>query len=456
MVRDRQRAFYLLRNFARIGYNGDEANREAKFNFNWMTKKIWAEFRSSLIGETVRSLVPDSLVNLLFHFPLAFLAVLFYRYPARHLKVIGVTGTDGKTTTANLIHHLFLRAGKKAALVSTIAAKIGRQEIPTGFHVTSPHPWKLQRLLREIADKGYQLVVLEATSHGLDQHRLFGSNFNVGVMTNVTHEHLDYHQTYQRYLEAKAKLFRGVKIAVLNRDDQSYQFLVTKLQRSKGAKIITYGLKHQADFTPQRFKFKTFLPGEYNQYNCLAAIATVSSLGVAAEKIRQGMISFKGLTGRMEAIDEGQDFKVYVDFAHTPNALKNVLATLKEKKKGRLLVVFGSAGERDKEKRPKMGETATQLADIVILTAEDPRTEEVDAIIDQISQGCQKAGGVEGKTFYRRPDRTKAIQFAIKKAAKDDLIVICGKGHEKTMCFGRTEYPWSDQEAVRKALKKRK
>lgn len=419
-----------------------------------MTKKIWAKFRSSLIGEAVRSLVPDLLVNLLFHFPLAFLAVLFYRYPARHLKVIGVTGTDGKTTTANIIHHLLVMAGKKAALVSTISAKIGRKEISTGFHITSPHPWKLQRLLREIADKGYQFVVLEATSHGLDQHRLFGSNFNVGVITNVTHEHLDYHRTYQRYLQAKAKLFRGVKLAILNRDDDSFGYLKSRV--SKLAKIVTYGIKNQADFTPQTFKFKTLLPGEYNQYNCLAAMAAVSSLGVAAEKIRKGMVSFKGLTGRMEAIDEGQDFKVYVDFAHTPNALENVLATLKQEKKGKLLVVFGSAGERDKEKRPKMGEIAAQLADSAILTAEDPRTEDVNEIIDQISQGCQKAGGVEGKTFYRIPDRTKAIQFAIKKAEKGDIVVIGGKGHEKSLCFGRTEYPWSDQEVARKALKKRK
>jgi UDP-N-acetylmuramoyl-L-alanyl-D-glutamate--2,6-diaminopimelate ligase len=419
-----------------------------------MIKRIWVIFRHSSLGETLRSLLPNFLVNSLYHFPQAFLASLIYQYPTKKLKVIGVTGTDGKTTTAALIHHLLLKAGKKTALISTVSAKIGSKEIPTGFHVTSPHPGKLQRLLREIADKDYEYVVLEATSHGLDQHRLYGVNFLVGVVTNVTHEHLDYHRTFENYLKAKAKLFQRVKMAVLNQDDDSFAYLKSVVP--SGAKVITYGIKSKADFTPKTFRFKTLLVGEYNQHNCLAAVAVVSSLGISDDRIRKAIASFKGLEGRMEEINEGQDFEVFIDFAHTPNALKNVLKTLSGLKPpaSNLIVVFGSAGERDKEKRPKMGEISAQLAEMAVLTAEDPRTEDVNQIINQIAKGCQKAGGVEGKTFFRVPDRAKAIELALKKAKKDDIVIICGKGHEKSMCFGRTEHPWSDQKAVRKVLKK--
>jgi len=385
------------------------------------------------------------------------LATFFYQSPAKSLKVIGVTGTDGKTTTATLIHHLFIRGGKKTALITTVSAKIGAEEIPTGFHITSPHPWKLQSLLKKIVDKDYELVVLEATSHGLAQHRLFGCHFFMGVITNVTREHLDYHQTYENYLAAKAKLFKGVKVAVLNRDDKSFGYLKTKIQKNKQAKMITYGIKKKADFTPKSFKFKTKLFGEYNQYNNLAAIAVASSLGLSEAEIRGGIESFKGIEGRMEEIDEDQSFKVYVDFAHTPNALKQALKALKAQlsPSGRLIAVFGCAGLRDREKRPLMGEVASKLADRAILTAEDPRTEDVNEIIDQIAVGCQKSGGVEGKTFFKTPDRAEAIRFAVEKARRGDIVVICGKGHEKSMCFGKVEYPWSDQRETRRALKEK-
>ncbi len=421
-----------------------------------MFKQLWVDFRQSSFGEKIRSLMPDPLVNLFFHFPLAVLAVIYFRYPAGNLRVVGVTGTDGKTTTATLIHHLLIKDGKKTALITTVSAKIGDEEVSTGFHVTSPHPWKLQSLLRKIVDRGYEFVVLEATSHGLAQHRLWGSNFFLGVITNVTPEHLDYHQTYKHYLAAKAKLFKGVRIAVLNRDDKSYQYLITG-HKSPNTKYVTYGLKKGADFTPKTFKFKTKLPGEYNQYNCLAAIAAASALGLAEEKIKQGIQSFKGIEGRMEAIDEGQDFQVYVDFAHTPNALEQVLKTLKAQLSPdkKLIAVFGCAGLRDKKKRPKMGAIAAKIAGMVVLTAEDPRTEDVNQIISQMAQGCLKSGGIEGKTFYKIPDRQEAIRFAIEKADKNDIVVICGKGHEKSMCFGQTEYPWSDQREVKRALKER-
>jgi UDP-N-acetylmuramoyl-L-alanyl-D-glutamate--2,6-diaminopimelate ligase len=234
-------------------------------------------------------------------------------------------------------------------------------------------------------------------------------------------------------------------------------------------KCITYGIKNKADFTPKTFPFKTLLPGEYNQYNCLAAIAAASALGIPSEKIRKAVASFKGVIGRMEEINEGQDFKVIVDFAHTPNALENVLKTILKfkSKNSKLIVVFGCAGLRDIAKRPMMGEISARLADITVLTAEDPRTEDVNEIINQIVQGCLKGGAKERdlsnwpnwsnlkeKIFLRIPDRRQAIRFAIQKLAKkDDIVVICGKGHERSMCYGKTEYPWSDQEEARRALK---
>lgn len=382
----------------------------------------------------------------------AIVATLVYRYPARDLKIIGVTGTDGKTTTVHLIYSILKSAGKRTAFVSSIAAKIGDKEIDTGFHVTTPNPWLLQRLLRQMIDEEIEYVVLEATSHGLGQHRLLGCNFQVGVVTNITHEHLDYHQSFEKYKAAKAKLFRGVKIAVLNQDDKHFNYLK---RVAKKAKILTYGIEKKADFSLENFKFKTKLPGECNLYNCLAAIAATKALGIKDGIIRKAVGNFSNLPGRLEEISEGQDFQIFVDFAHTPNGLENVLETLKEEKgKGRLIVVFGCAGERDKEKRPIMGEIATKMADLVVLTAEDPRSEDVDNIIEQIVTGCKKAGGMKGKTYFQVPDRREAINFAIQKLTeRDDTVVICGKGHEKSTRFGKTEYSWSDQKEVRLALK---
>ncbi|MGB9706666.1 MAG: Mur ligase family protein [Microgenomates group bacterium] len=398
----------------------------------------------------------------LIHLLQAVLANIYWRFPSKKLTVIGVTGTDGKTTTVHLIGHILKESGFRSDLISSVSAP--------GLHTTTPDPWVLQKLLRQMSDRGIKYVVLEATSHGLDQHRLWGVKFHLGVVTNVTHEHLDYHKTYENYLRAKAELFRGVKIAVLNRDDKSFENLKLKIKNSK---LITYGIRSRADFTPKSFPFETLLPGEYNQYNCLAAIAVSAALGIPPEKIRKAVASFRGVIGRMEEINEGQNFRVIVDFAHTPNGLENVLKTLnsqlvtRNQKTGKLIVVFGCAGLRDVAKRPMMGEIAAKLADIAVLTAEDPRTEDVNEIINQIAEGCLKRGAKEGglskwvnwpnlkrKLFFRIADRREAIRFAIQKLAKrGDIVVICGKGHERSMCFGKTEYPWSDQKEARKALK---
>ena len=418
---------------------------------------LWLKFRQSFFGEKIRALFPNWLVNNLKHLPLAFLAVLWFRYPARRLKVIGVTGTDGKTTTTNLIGEILLRWGKKTALVSTIAARIGQKEIDTGFHVTSPEAWQIQKLLREIANQDFEYVILEATSHGLVQSRFFGCRFQTGVITNVSNEHLDYHRTYLNYLKAKAKLFDSVKVAVLNRDDQSFAFLKKKLTKKK-RKIVTYALKNKADFTPQKFPFKTPLLGDYNQYNCLAAIAATSLLGAPKEVIKKALANFSGIKGRLEEIKNKFGFRAFIDFASTTNSLKNVLIALKKNllPQGRLIVVFGSAGLRDVQKRAAMGEVSAEYADLIVLTAEDPRTEDVNQIIEEIAQGALVKGAQENKTLFRIPDRSEAIKFAIQKLAKKgDIVVACGKGHEKSMCYGKIEKPWDEYQAVEKALKGR-
>ncbi len=313
---------------------------------------------------------------------------------------------------------------------------------------------------------------MESSSHGLDQHRLWGVKYYVAVATNITHDHLDYHKTYENYLAAKAKLFRGAKIAILNRDDRSYEYLNSKFE-IRNSKLVTYGIKNQADFAPQTFSFKTKLPGEYNQYNCLAAVATTSSLGISPEKIRRGIASFKGIVGRMEEIKERQNFRIVIDFAKTASGLENVLTTLnsqlvtRNRKTGKLIVVFGSAGLRDIQKREMMGEVAGRLADISILTTEDPRTEDVNKIIEQIAQGCRRVGGRElafyyddtyhhsegGRGFIKVPNRREAIRLAMRIARKGDIVVLCGKGHERSMCIGKKEYPWNEHAEVRRALK---
>ncbi|PIS09156.1 UDP-N-acetylmuramoyl-L-alanyl-D-glutamate--2,6-diaminopimelate ligase [Candidatus Beckwithbacteria bacterium CG10_big_fil_rev_8_21_14_0_10_34_10] len=393
----------------------------------------------------LKNLISQKVINTFYHLPMAFLAALYYRFPGKKLKIIGVTGTDGKTTTSTLIYEILKKANYKTALITTVSAKIGDQNLSTGLHVTSPDPWKLQKILKLILNKGYEYLVLEVTSHGLDQYRFLGIDFKISVLTNVSHEHLDYHKTKENYLKAKAKLFKKSGFSVLNIDDQSFE----DFKSQSLGRIISYGLK-KGDYNLLNYQFKTNLKGNFNLANCLAAISVGKILKIPNKNILRAVSNFKGVEGRMEEIYLGQNFKVMVDFAHTPNALENVLKTLRIDKKGRLIAVFGSAGLRDREKRPMMGKIACNLADKVVLTAEDPRTESLDKIIKEISSGCQD----KNKLIIEK-DRQKAINLAIKMAGRKDLVGIFGKGHEESMCFGTKEIPWSDKKAVTKALKER-
>lgn len=409
---------------------------------------------------------------------LALISAAFYGYPARQMTTIGVTGTDGKTTTSNLIYQILLSAGYRTGIISTVNATIGSEVLDTGLHVTTPEAPDVQRYLARMLAAGLTHVVLEATSHGLAQHRVTGCEFDIGVVTNITHEHLDYHGSYEAYRDAKASLFTGLahatpkkfaypRTAVLNRDDSSYGHLsaaITARQLcyslSPDATLWADGITYQPDgthFTAHGPGFSipvdTRLPGPYNVSNCLAAIAaTVVGLRVPAESARMGIQALPGIPGRMEAIDLGQNFSAIVDFAHTPNALARSIETARKMTRGRVLVVFGSAGLRDRMKRRMMAETSARLSDLSILTAEDPRTESLDAILSEMADGARAGGGIEGETFWRIPDRGEAIRFAVSQARPGDLIIACGKGHEQSMCFDAVEYPWDDRIAMRAAI----
>src|SRR5215207_594578 len=422
---------------------------------------------------------------------LTWIAASFYDWPARKLTVVGVTVTDDKTTTTNLIYQILLSAQIKAGMISTVNAVIGDEVLDTGFHVTTPDAHDVQRYLSRMVAAGLTHVILETTSHGWAQHRVDACEFDIGVVTNITHEHLDEHGSYENYRAAKSRLFSSLEITspkrqgnprlgVINRDDvKSFDFLNRFIKVNK----VSYGLRHDADvravdlhYSPSGIRFqaqdKSFnvaveskLVGAYNVSNCLAAlVATTHGLGIKPEIAAQGLASLEGIPGRMERIDMGQNFTAIVDFAHTPNALKVSLEAAREilaseKTAGleadhspRVIAIFGSAGLRDKAKRRMMAETSAELADLTVLTAEDPRTESLDAILEEMAAGARSKGEREGKTFWRIPDRGEAIRFALRLAREGDIVLYCGKGHEQSMCFGEREHLWDDRTALRAAL----
>lgn len=416
---------------------------------------------------------------------LAHLAAGFYHHPAHKLTMIGVTGTDGKTTTCNLIFKILQTAGLQVGMISTVSARIGDEELDTGFHVTTPEAPDVQRYLAKMVASGLTHVVLEATSHGLAQERVGACEFDIGVVTNITHEHLDYHGSLAAYRAAKARLFTGLgaseksfhppRGAVLNRDDSSYEYLADL----SSAPLVVYGVDPQAEVRAEqihllsnglgftavtsqaRFPVNTRLVGSFNISNCLAAIAaTVDVLGLPIEAVQRGIASLQSIPGRMEVIDLGQSFIALVDFAHTPNALRRALETARQMVQasgstGRVIAVFGSAGLRDRLKRRMMAETSAELADLTLLTAEDPRSESLSEILAEMAGGARARGGIEGRTFWRVPDRAGAIQKAVSLARPGDLVIVCGKGHEQSMCFGDVEYPWDDRIALRAAIAER-
>ena len=443
------------------------------------------------------------------------LCAAWHDFPSRKMTLIGVTGTDGKTTTTNLIYAILRTAGLNAGMISTVNARIGEEEIDTGLHTTTPDPPDLQQYLARMVEFGTTHAVLEVTSHGLAQHRVAGCDFDVAVVTNITHEHLDFHGSLSAYQQAKASLFAGLthsmrkpgvpKVAILNRDDDSYRYLSplpadrqviyavegeadsSTARPSVSTELDEVVTAHDVRFTSDRTRFilrlrsgqalrlrseqvlrtpagsvpiETPLVGAYNVSNALAAAAVGVALDLPLETVAEGLAAVQGVPGRMEQIEAGQNFLAIVDFAHTPNALQRVLQTTRTMARGsgsalpaRVIVIFGCAGLRDREKRAMMGRTAGELADLVVITAEDPRTESLEDIMAEIVTAATAAGKREGVNLWRVPDRGEAIRLACQMAQPGDVVIACGKGHEQSMCFDATEYPWDDREAMRRALR---
>ncbi|MGB7339873.1 MAG: UDP-N-acetylmuramoyl-L-alanyl-D-glutamate--2,6-diaminopimelate ligase [Phototrophicaceae bacterium] len=406
---------------------------------------------------------------------LGYLAAAYYNFPSRDLTVIGVTGTNGKTTTTHILHRILKEGTKgKTGFISTIGADFGNSSADTGLHVTTPTAPEIQKYLATMRDAGLTHVILEMTSHGLQQGRLSGVDIDVAIITNVTHEHLDFHGSFEAYRAAKGIMFEMLsqttrkadtpKISVLNADDDSYHHY----KKSNADQIVTYSIQNESDsqaikieYAPDathffigRRKYSLGLVGEFNVYNALAAITAADAMQIKHAAIKRGLRKVETVSGRMQRIDEGQKFVAIVDFAHTPDALEKALTAgrtmLSEHNK--LITVFGSAGLRDVQKRFLMAEAAAKFADMTVLTAEDPRTESLDSILSMMAEGCRAAGAIEYVDFIRVADRGAAIYEACQMAKVGDLVMVCGKGHEQSMCFGTIEYPWDDRDALRAAL----
>ncbi|MEW5959092.1 MAG: UDP-N-acetylmuramoyl-L-alanyl-D-glutamate--2,6-diaminopimelate ligase [Chloroflexota bacterium] len=414
---------------------------------------------------------------------LAYLAAAWFDFPARQMTMIGITGTDGKTTTTNFLYHM-LRADptRKVSMINTVSAVIGNQVLETGLHTTTPDAPEVQRYLAQMVAAQTDTCLLEVTSHGLAQHRVTACEFDIAVVTNITHEHLDLHGSIEAYRAAKAALLESLataaakgipKTAVLNCDDGSFDYLKPKLA-ARGVPWLGYSLTGHPEagvtaraiaYRPDKTGFvlqgrrhtielETWLVGDHNVSNCLAAAAVaLEVLGISPEAVQQGVAALTGIPGRLERIDAGQPFLALVDFAHTPNALRRALTTARRLTAGRVIAVFGCAGLRDVDKRAMMGHITAELADVTIITAEDPRTEDLAAIMAETARAMLADGGREGETFERIPDRGRAIFRAVQMAGPGEVVIALGKGHEQSMCFGQTEYPWDDRQAMRSALR---
>lgn len=395
-----------------------------------------------------------------YHLFRAVLAAFYYQNPSRSLKVIGVTGTDGKTTTTFLIYHILASAGKKVSMLSTVYAKVGNRQYDTGLHMTTPDAILVQKLLQGAVAHGDEYFVLETTSHALDQNRNWGVHYKVGVITNITPEHLDYHKTYDNYLRAKAKLLLRSDVPIINHDDSSFESL-RQFANVRKIAVRTYGITEESDYQ-RNLKEELKLPiTDFNNYNYLAAYSVCRALGLSDEVIFKALRTFTLPKGRMDVLYD-KEFKVMVDFAHTANAFKQLLSYLRQTTKGRIIHVFGAAGLRDRAKRPHMGEVSATYADIIIVTEEDYRTENPRQITDEIVEGIRKKGlsestpaDLSGKSigiYAAIQYRDAAIRKAVEIAKRGDVVVCTGKSHEKSLARGRNETPWDEYAAIADAL----
>jgi UDP-N-acetylmuramoyl-L-alanyl-D-glutamate--2,6-diaminopimelate ligase len=402
---------------------------------------------------------------------LAGLSANFYRRPAEKLAITGITGTNGKSTTAFLLESILCADDRRSALVGTIEYHVAGKVLPAPH--TTPEPLELQRLFHDAVDAGSTEAVMEVSSHALAQQRTFGIPFDVAVFTNLTRDHLDYHTTMDDYFCAKRILFAGCgpkepRVAVLNTDDE-YGLQLVKFSNGRSSQVITYGLS-KADFcatqlevTPRGTRFHMVTPqeaipltspliGRVNVYNILAASAAAYVRGCSSEAIKAGIRSLVRVPGRFEKVDCGQPFTVVVDYAHTDDALRNLTTLAREFVKpsgGRVITVFGCGGDRDRAKRPLMGEAAGEGSDLVVLTSDNPRSEDPLAIINDAVVGLQRSGA----RYKTEPDRKAAIQLALSEAQAGDIVLIAGKGHEQVQVIGASSIPFDDKQVAAQALR---
>lgn len=396
-------------------------------------------------------------------------------FPSKGFKVIGVTGTNGKTSTSFLIHRMLHEAGFKVGLMTTVGYGVGNDIQPQIHHMTNVSVPELMQRMKWMHEQGVEWLVLETTSHALAQHRVWGVPYSVAVFTNLTHEHLDYHRTFERYRNAKRMLFKmanrnkqGLRIGIVNADDPNGHYFASDVAnpvlygveqgdvRATDIKLQPSGVDYNTEIDGETYKIHCNLPGSFNVYNSLAAVCVGKALGLSREKIEKGIAALEGVEGRMTRIDEGQDFDVIVDFAHTPDSFEKLFKDLKPVVKGKLIVMFGSAGRRDEAKRAVQGELAGRYADEVIVTEEDDRDTDGIAIMKQIAEGAEKAGKQRDKDLFLVHDRTEAINFAIKRAKKGDTVLLLGKGHEKTIERANGENPWDEIATAHAAVKSHK
>lgn len=431
----------------------------------------------SNIRKIVKTIVPTNLfkkVEPYGHLIEAVAANIKYGFPSRKMHVIGITGTNGKTTTTNLIHRMLYEAGYKVGMLSTVAYGVGDDIKPQIEHMTTAQAGILQKRLRDFKKAGVEWLVLETSSHSLAQYRVWGVPYEIAVMTNVTNDHLDYHGTFDNYLEAKRKLFKlatknGRKLGIVNADDPNAKKFADTLKntmsygiekgdlRASDIKLSADHSKYKAKIGDDQYDIRVNIPGEFNVSNSLAAVVVGRAIGLTRKQIEDGIAALPGVEGRMTVIDEGQKFNVLVDFASTSDAFERFFSSVRPLVKGKLIAVFGSAGRRDEIKRAVQGEIAGRYSDEVILTEEDDRDVDGNQILDQIASGSKKAGKIVDKDLFLILDRTEAIKFALGRATNpDDTVVLLGKGHEKTIERADGEHPWNEIEITRMMLRSKK
>lgn len=393
-------------------------------------------------------------------------------FPARGIKVIGVTGTNGKTTTSFMIHKMLNEAGYSVGLLTTVGYGIGNDILPQIEHMTTMPVPQLHKRIQALKTKGVKWLVLEVTSHALAQNRVWGIPIEAAVMTNLTHEHLDYHGSFENYRDAKRKLFKmanknkkGLKKGVINADDESAELFAKDVDkaifyginkgdiRAESIKMTSAGSTYVATAGKDSYNIVCNLPGSFNVYNSLAAVSLGRALGLSKSQIERGIAGLLGVEGRMYSITEGQKYEVIVDYAHTPDSFEKLFQDIKPVVKGKMIVMFGSAGRRDTAKRAVQGQLAGRYADIVVVTEEDDRDEDGKEILRQIASGAEKSGKKQGTDLFLVHDRTEAIRFTIAKAKPGDTVLLLGKGHEKNIERAHGFDDWDEVATAVEAIK---